>query len=46
AVGIDGLFVETHPEPDKAMSDRGAMLPLAQLEELVTSVLKIKEATN
>ncbi len=46
AVGIDGLFVETHPEPEKAMSDKGAMLPLAQLEKLVASVLKIKEATT
>lgn len=46
AVGVDGLFVETHPEPEKALSDRGAMLPLSRLEELVVSVLKVREAAG
>jgi len=41
AVGIDGLFVETHPEPAKALSDAGAMLPLEKMEELLESVLEI-----
>ena len=44
AVGIDGLFVETHPEPSKALSDAGAMLPLQKMEELLESVLKIRRA--
>ncbi|MFZ1684865.1 MAG: 3-deoxy-8-phosphooctulonate synthase [Candidatus Zixiibacteriota bacterium] len=44
AVGIDGLFVETHPEPAKALSDAGAMLPLAQMEELIRSVLAVRGA--
>jgi 2-dehydro-3-deoxyphosphooctonate aldolase (KDO 8-P synthase) len=44
AVGIDGLFVETHPEPSQAKSDGASMLPLAQMNDLVTSVLRIKEA--
>jgi 2-dehydro-3-deoxyphosphooctonate aldolase (KDO 8-P synthase) len=44
AVGIDGLFVETHPEPSKALSDAGAMLPLAQMEELLNAVLTIRRA--
>jgi 2-dehydro-3-deoxyphosphooctonate aldolase (KDO 8-P synthase) len=44
AVGIDGLFVETHPEPAKALSDAGAMLPLAQMEELIKSVLAVRGA--
>lgn len=43
AVGIDGLFVETHPDPKSALSDAGAMLPLTQMEELLASVLKIRE---
>jgi len=41
AVGIDGLFVETHPEPAKALSDAGAMLPLEKMKELLESVLEI-----
>ena len=46
AVGIDGLFVETHPNPAQALSDAGAMLPLDKMEELVESVLRIRKATN
>jgi 2-dehydro-3-deoxyphosphooctonate aldolase (KDO 8-P synthase) len=44
AVGIDGLFVETHPEPAKALSDAGAMLPLSRMEELIISVRRVREA--
>ena len=46
AVGIDGLFVETHPNPAQALSDAGAMLPLDKMEELVESVLRIRETTS
>lgn len=44
AVGADGLFIETHPEPAKAKSDGANMLPLDQLEELLTSLVKIRQA--
>jgi 2-dehydro-3-deoxyphosphooctonate aldolase (KDO 8-P synthase) len=44
AVGINGLFVETHPKPSEALSDAGAMLPLEKMDELIESVLKIREA--
>ena len=44
AVGIDGLFVETHPEPAKALSDSGAMLPLSNLETLIQEILKIRNS--
>ncbi len=44
AVGIDGLFVETHPDPAKALSDAGAMLPLSKMSELLESVLAIRKA--
>jgi 2-dehydro-3-deoxyphosphooctonate aldolase (KDO 8-P synthase) len=44
AVGIDGLFVETHPEPQNALSDAGAMLPLDKLEQLLEEVLSVYEA--
>ncbi len=41
AVGIDALFVETHPEPAKALSDAASQLPLAQLEDLLKQVTAI-----
>ena len=41
AVGIDGLFIETHPEPSKALSDTASQLPLARLEELLHQVVEI-----
>ncbi len=44
AVGIDGLFVETHPEPSKALSDAAAMLPLQDMEELLTAVMQVRKA--
>ncbi|UCC43767.1 MAG: 3-deoxy-8-phosphooctulonate synthase [Candidatus Zixiibacteriota bacterium] len=43
AVGINGLFVETHPKPSEALSDAGAMLPLEKMEELIDSVLEVME---
>lgn len=44
AVGFDGLFLETHPDPQNALSDGANMLPLAQLEELLTKLLRIRSA--
>ena len=44
AVGFDGLFLETHPEPAKALSDGANMLPLGQLEPLLTGLTKIRKA--
>ncbi|HWR83726.1 MAG TPA: 3-deoxy-8-phosphooctulonate synthase [Candidatus Deferrimicrobium sp.] len=44
AVGIDGLFVETHPNPAQALSDAGVMLPLDKMQELLESVLRVREA--
>jgi 2-dehydro-3-deoxyphosphooctonate aldolase (KDO 8-P synthase) len=43
AIGINGLFVETHPKPAEALSDAGAMLPLERMEELLETVAMIKE---
>lgn len=45
AVGVDGLFIETHPEPLLAKSDGANMLPLNQLEELLTKLVRIRKAT-
>jgi 2-dehydro-3-deoxyphosphooctonate aldolase (KDO 8-P synthase) len=46
AVGVDGLFIETHPEPSKALSDGANMLKLEYLEDLLTKLVVIKEAVN
>ena len=43
AVGIDGLFLEVHPEPSKGLSDAATMLPLADLPGLLDQVLAIDE---
>ena len=42
AVGVDGLFIETHPEPSKALSDGANMLPLSRLEDLLRMMVKIR----
>jgi 2-dehydro-3-deoxyphosphooctonate aldolase (KDO 8-P synthase) len=44
AVGVNGLFIETHPEPCKALSDGANMLPLHLLEPLLEKLLRIKKA--
>lgn len=44
AVGFDGLFMETHPEPAKALSDGANMLPLDQLHDLLVKLLRIRQA--
>jgi len=46
AVGIDGLFVETHPNPAKALCDAGVQLELDRMDQLLESVLKIREAAG
>ncbi|MBC7808010.1 MAG: 3-deoxy-8-phosphooctulonate synthase [Akkermansiaceae bacterium] len=42
AVGIDVLFLETHPEPAKALSDSATMLPLSELEQLLRTLKAIE----
>lgn len=44
AVGVDGLFIETHPEPSKAKSDGANMLPLDQLAGLLQRLTRIRRA--
>jgi 2-dehydro-3-deoxyphosphooctonate aldolase (KDO 8-P synthase) len=41
AVGVDGFFIETHPNPSKALSDGSNMLKLDKLESLLKDLLKI-----
>ncbi|MBO7446193.1 MAG: 3-deoxy-8-phosphooctulonate synthase [Bacteroidales bacterium] len=44
AVGFDGLFMETHPDPSQALSDGANMLPLDQLKPLLQKLTKIRKA--
>lgn len=46
AVGVDGLFMETHPNPDEAWSDGPNMVVLDQMEELLTKLVKVYKAVN
>lgn len=46
AVGADGLFIETHPEPSLAKSDGANMLPLDRLEGLLTRLTRLREAIS
>ncbi len=44
AVGIDALFLEVHPEPDRALCDGPNSLPLAEVEALLRRLLAIRQA--
>lgn len=46
AVGVDGLFMETHPTPSKAKSDGANMLPLEKAEELLSKLVKLRQTIN
>jgi 2-dehydro-3-deoxyphosphooctonate aldolase (KDO 8-P synthase) len=46
ASGINGIFIETHPNPAKALSDAGTMLPLSKLEGLIKQAVKIHKLVN
>ena len=44
--GVDGFFMEVHPNPDEALSDGPNMVPLHQLKSLLERVLRICDATK
>jgi len=46
AAGADGLFIETHPQPDQAISDGPNMVPLSELPELLASCLAVWRAVR
>jgi len=46
AAGADGIFLETHPQPDRALSDGPNMVPLDEIPALLTSLLKIYSAVH
>ena len=46
AVGADGLFIETHPDPANAKSDGANMLQIDLLEDLMVKLLRIRQAVS
>lgn len=46
AAGISGLFMETHPDPDKALSDGPNSWPLGRMEELLTTLKQIDDVVK
>ncbi len=46
AVGIDGVFFETHPNPEKALSDSATQLPLNQASEFIDQIIRINELVS
>lgn len=46
AVGVDGLFMETHPDPDHALSDGPNMVPLDRMRELLGKLIRVYNAVQ
>jgi 2-dehydro-3-deoxyphosphooctonate aldolase (KDO 8-P synthase) len=46
AAGANGVFVETHPQPERALSDGPNMIPLTELPRVLQGLVRVKEATE
>jgi 2-dehydro-3-deoxyphosphooctonate aldolase (KDO 8-P synthase) len=46
AVGVDGIFIETHPDPENAKSDGSNMLHLDLLEDLIEKLVRVRQAID
>jgi 2-dehydro-3-deoxyphosphooctonate aldolase (KDO 8-P synthase) len=46
AVGVAGLFMETHPDPAKARSDGPNAVPLARMKELLSTLVELDRVTK
>lgn len=46
AVGADGLFMETHPDPASALSDGANMLRLSLMESLLKQLVAVRDAVR
>ena len=44
--GADGVFIETHPDPDRALSDGPNMIPLAEMPKLLSKLMKLHAANG
>jgi len=46
AAGIDGLFMEIHPDPDRALCDGPNSMPLDQVEDILAGIVRIRTAVE
>jgi 2-dehydro-3-deoxyphosphooctonate aldolase (KDO 8-P synthase) len=46
AAGADGIFMECHPNPEKALSDSATALPLSSIKETIGKLLRVRRAVN
>jgi 2-dehydro-3-deoxyphosphooctonate aldolase (KDO 8-P synthase) len=46
AVGVSGVFMETHPNPDQALSDGPNALPLSQMKNLLETLMALDEVSK
>ena len=46
AIGADGLFCETHPDPDRSPSDGPNMIPLAEFSAMLSRMLQIRDTVS
>ena len=46
AVGVNGLFMEVHPDPDNALSDGPNMVPLHRVKDLLEELMNIRKVNN
>jgi 2-dehydro-3-deoxyphosphooctonate aldolase (KDO 8-P synthase) len=46
AAGANGIFIETHPRPERALSDGPNMIPLAEMPALLRELLKVFKAVK
>ncbi len=46
AAGCQAIFIESHPDPENAKSDKGSVYPLDQLQALIKSLVAIYECVN
>ena len=46
ACGVDGVFFETHPEPERALSDAATQLPLGEVESFLDELVRVRQAVT
>lgn len=46
AAGADGLFIETHPDPDRSLSDGPNMIPLGGMEDVLAELVRLRSALS
>ena len=46
AAGADGIFMEAHPNPEKALSDAATQMPLSDVKKIVGQLIKLKKCVD